>query len=156
MALLRNQKMDRFNKFYYRELNALINELKAFETEEALWQTVSGIQNSAGNISLHIIGNLQHFIGHVLGKSDYVRDRDAEFSVQHVPLSKILKDIEETAKMIDTVLPAIKEEDLKLNFPIQLNNQTYLTEDFLQHLLIHLSYHLGQVNYLRRIVQATR
>lgn len=155
MALLQNQTMDRFNKFYYRELNSLKVELQAFESEEALWQTMPGIKNSAGNISLHIIGNLQHFIGHVLGKSSYMRDRDAEFTLQHVPLTKILKDIEETAQMIDKVLPALKDADLKMEFPIKLNNQTYLTEDFLQHLLIHLSYHLGQVTYLRRILQAT-
>jgi uncharacterized damage-inducible protein DinB len=155
MALLQNQTMDRFNKFYYRELNSLKVELQAFESEETLWQTLPGIKNSAGNISLHIIGNLQHFIGHVLGKSSYMRDRDAEFTLQHVPLTKILKDIEETAQMIDKVLPALKDADLKMEFPIKLNNQTYLTEDFLQHLLIHLSYHLGQVTYLRRILQAT-
>lgn len=63
-----------------RDLQKLATEVSAFKYEENLWKTDIDIKNSAGNLSLHVCGNLQHFIGAVLGNSGYIRNRDAEFS----------------------------------------------------------------------------
>ena len=144
-----------FNKFYQRELNTLINELNAFTDETLIWKTLPGVQNSAGNLSLHLIGNLNHFIGHILGKNDYTRDREAEFSLNGIPRNKMIDQIQETMVVIENVLTHLKTEELTIEFPIKLNNQQYRTDDFIQHLLIHLSYHIGQINYLRRIITAS-
>ncbi len=144
-----------FNKFYQRELNTLINELNAFTDETLIWKTLPGVQNSAGNLSLHLIGNLNHFIGHILGKNDYTRDREAEFSLNGIPRNKMIDQIHETMVVIENVLTHLKTEELTIEFPIKLNNQQYRTDDFIQHLLIHLSYHIGQINYLRRIITAS-
>jgi uncharacterized damage-inducible protein DinB len=148
--------MERFSKFYKRELNLLVNELNAFVSEDNIWVTLPNINNSAGNLSLHIIGNLQHFIGHIIGGSDYKRDRDAEFSTKNVARQSMIDDLHSTANMIEQVLGSINEEGMNRQFPIQLNNQSYTTYDFVMHLLIHLSYHVGQVNYLRRALEPTR
>lgn len=148
--------MERFSKFYKRELNLLVNELNAFVSEDNIWVTLPNINNSAGNLSLHIIGNLQHFIGHIIGGSDYKRDRDAEFSTKNVARQSMIDDLQSTANMIEQVLASVNEEGMNRQFPIQLNNQSYTTYDFVMHLLIHLSYHVGQVNYLRRALEPTR
>lgn len=139
---------------FTRELNTLIKELNLFKSDDAIWETVPGVSNSAGNLSLHIIGNLNHFVGHMLGNTDYVRNRDLEFSAKSIEKSRLISDLESTIELIKKVLPTITEENLNSDFPYELNGQKYKTDMFLNHLLLHLSYHLGQVNYLRRFLEA--
>lgn len=144
--------MENTVKLFEREILALINELTLFNNEELIWKTTPGISNSAGNLSLHIIGNLNHFIGTTLGNTDYIRNRDAEFSSKNIPLDKMIFDLKNTIELIKTVIPKLDSKTLKSDFPLLINNTSYRTDFFIQHLLSHLSYHLGQVNYLRRII----
>ena len=67
-------------KLYERDLNKLKDEIAAYRGDADLWVAAQGTANSAGNLCQHLTGNLKHFIGAILGESDYVRDRDAEFS----------------------------------------------------------------------------
>lgn len=139
-------------KLFERDLNALINELTQFNTEEDVWKTLPGVSNSAGNLTLHLIGNLQHFIGATLGNTSYVRDREAEFSSKNISREVLITNIKNTIDTIKQVLPSLTEEQLQADFPLLLNNQVLKTNYFLHHLMAHLSYHLGQVNYLRRMI----
>ncbi len=63
-----------------RDLNDLARELDLFGDDESVWKTAPGVANSAGNLALHVAGNLQHFIGAGLGATGYVRNRELEFS----------------------------------------------------------------------------
>src|SRR5258708_13533143 len=74
-----------------RDLRALRRELEAYADERDIWRIQPGISNSAGNLALHLTGNLQYFIGTVLGSSSYVRDRDAEFNPRDVPPTPLLR-----------------------------------------------------------------
>lgn len=139
-------------KLFERDLNALINELTQFNTEEDVWKTLPGVSNSAGNLTLHLIGNLQHFIGATLGNTSYVRDRESEFSSKNISREVLITNIKNTIDTIKQVLPLLTEEQLQADFPLLLNNQVLKTNYFLHHLMAHLSYHLGQVNYLRRML----
>jgi uncharacterized damage-inducible protein DinB len=118
-----------------------------------LWLLKNEINNSGGNLSLHVVGNLNHFIGAVLGKTGYIRQRDLEFSVKDIPKAALLKDIESTKVMVETVLSGLNEEDLKKDYPLMVFNETMTTEYFLTHLTTHLAYHLGQINYHRRLIK---
>ncbi len=135
---------------FTRELNKVKNELSLYPDEKMVWETVPGISNSAGNLTLHIIGNLKHFIGATLGHSNYVRQREMEFSTIFTERTELLKGIDETIAVISSTIPLINEETWQSIFPLKINEEAYPTILFIHHLLIHLGYHQGQINYLRR------
>ncbi len=138
--------------FFERDLDKLIEEINLFKKESDIWKTKEGINNSAGNLVMHLLGNLNHFIGTTLAKTDFVRKRDEEFSVKNIPREKIVSDLYELKETIKKTLPQLSQEDLKKDFPLQIREQTFSTEDMLTFLLAHLNYHLGQINYLRRMM----
>ena len=135
-----------------RDLDKLAEELALYPNEESVWKITGLIKNPGGNLCLHLCGNLQHFIGTVLGKTSYVRNRDAEFSTRNVPRAKLLEEISQTKKTLEATLPALTEDQLKANFPMDVLGKPMATLFFLIHLSAHLEYHLGQVNYHRRLV----
>jgi len=143
-------------EIFERELNKLIEEIKLYPNEEKIWEVTPGIKNSGGNICLHICGNLQHFIGHVMGNTGYVRNRDKEFSVKNLPASELIAEIEKTRDAVITTLKATAEIDLEEEytaFPAHLLGKEKLTKGFfLMHLISHLDYHMGQINYHRRMI----
>jgi uncharacterized damage-inducible protein DinB len=138
--------------FFERDLDKLIEEISLFKNENDIWKTKEGINNSAGNLVVHLLGNLNHFIGKTLGKTDFVRNRDEEFSVKDIPREKLIADLNELKETIKNTLPQLSSEDLKKDFPLQIRDQTFSTENMLTFLLAHLNYHLGQLNYLRRMM----
>ena len=142
------------NVFFERDLDKLVQEINSFKNEEDIWKIKTGISNSAGNLTTHLLGNLNHFIGKTLGKTDYVRNRDEEFSIKNLSREKLVADIRSLQQVIKNTLPKLSSEDLKKEFPIQIRNEVYSTENMLTYLLAHLNYHLGQVNYLRRMLEA--
>jgi uncharacterized damage-inducible protein DinB len=143
-----------FLHFFLRDLDKLIAEIEAFPSEESLWRIGGDVKNSAGTLGLHLAGNLQHFFGAVLGGTGYVRDRDLEFSAKNVSKKEILADLQTARKVVEQVLGNMSDAQLNGVFPANHFGENRSTLHALLHLLSHLSYHLGQVNYLRRLVAA--
>jgi Protein of unknown function (DUF1572) len=139
-------------KLYERDLQNLRKEIEAYIHEDDLWIVRGEINNSAGNLCLHLIGNLNHYIGHQLGKTDYVRNRPIEFSDKNVPREQLINKIEATRAMLKMILPKITKETLTQNHTEEFYGGHDSNEYFLIHLLAHLNYHLGQVNYHRRLI----
>lgn len=137
---------------FERDLENLKNEIDEYKSEEDMWMLKGAITNSGGNLTLHLIGNLRHFIGHVLGGSDYVRDRKAEFESKNVPTEQIIEQLQLTKVEVSQVLEKLTQEDLENRFPIDVFKTEMSTANFLIHLYGHLNYHLGQVNYHRRLI----
>lgn len=137
---------------YERDLNKLCDEISQFKKEKDIWKTKGDIKNSAGNLTLHLLGNLNHFIGRTLGHTDYIRKREEEFSIKDVPREKLISDINQLKDVIKNTLPMISEEQMKSEFPMKIGDQVFTTETLLIFLLAHFNYHLGQVNYLRRML----
>lgn len=135
-----------------RELTKLRTEIESYKNESNLWRVDKNIANSAGNLCLHLIGNLNTYIGAILGKSGYVRDRDAEFALKNIPRKELIEKIDSTIAIINQVLPTLSEKDLSAEYPIVVLKEATCTEFFLVHLATHLTYHLGQVNYHRRLL----
>ena len=142
-------------EIFERELNKLIEEIRLYPNEEAIWKIVPGIKNSGGNLCLHICGNLQHFIGSVIGNTGYVRNRDKEFSATHVPSSELISEVQKTIQAVVSTLqsnPEINLEEEYTGIPPHVLGKEKLTKGFfLMHLISHMSYHLGQINYHRRM-----
>ncbi|MDJ1491453.1 DinB family protein [Cytophagaceae bacterium DM2B3-1] len=141
-------------QLYERDLDRLIKEVTLFNDSQNLWLTKTGVTNSAGNLCLHLIGNLNTYLGKQLGNTGYVRDRAAEFSRKDVPVQEILEALSQTKAMVTQVLEQLTESDLEQIYPEQVWGDDIQTGYFLIHLATHLNYHLGQVNYLRRILEA--
>ncbi len=135
-----------------RDLSKLKLEIESYPDEKQIWKIDKRISNSAGNLCLHLIGNLNAYIGAALGNTGYIRDRDSEFALKGVPRSELVKRIEQTIQMIQQVIPTIVPEQLDNEYPLLVLKEKTTTEYFLIHLAMHLSYHLGQVNYHRRLV----
>jgi len=135
-----------------RELRALQRELDEYGKEGQIWQLPAGISNSAGTLTLHLVGNLQSFVGATLGGSAYVRDRQAEFSRRDVPRTEMIREIEQTIAVVDETMSTLSDEQLSNPFPLAFGEIRVSTGDFLIHLATHLAFHVGQVDYHRRLV----
>ena len=144
--------IDSLKKLFDRDLDKLKNELSSYKDELKLWEVKKNIKNSGGNLSLHIIGNLNYFIGSILGSNGYKRDREAEFTKTNVPVSVLLQNIDNVKTTIYNTLQGLSEEELVENFPINVFGYEMSKLFFLMHLHSHLTYHLGQINYHRRLV----
>lgn len=134
-----------------RDLDALVRELNAYPDEASVWARPEGIPNSAGTLALHMAGNLHHFFGAILGDDGYVRDREGEFGDRDVPRAQMVARIRAAARAVDRVLSQMDPAELERPFPVELSAGRPPTGLFLAHLATHLSYHLGQVDYHRRL-----
>ena len=135
-----------------RELDGFKRELALFPDDASVWTTVPGITNSAGNLALHLAGNLQYFIGTVLGRNGYVRNRDVEFGRKSGPRTDIYAELDAAMAVIRRVLPGMSDETLDEDLPEAVMGSTFRTGTFLVHLCAHAGFHLGQAGYLRRMI----
>jgi hypothetical protein len=138
--------------FFEKDLNKLTTEIQLYQNEENIWRAEKNIANSTGNLVLHIVGNLNIFIGKEIGQYDYVRNRELEFSQKNVPKQLLIDSINDTIRMVKDSLISLKEEDLKKEYPIMKFPEVVSTEYLIIHLALHLTYHLGQINYHRRLI----
>jgi hypothetical protein len=136
-----------------RELTTLERELELISDEAHLWATPPGITNSIGTLTLHLCGNLQHFIGAILGKTGYQRQRDLEFSTRGLSKAVLLANVADTKRVVSSALTPTAEIDFEATFGDVVGGQyRVVTGDWLLNLVAHLAFHLGQVGYLRRIL----
>jgi uncharacterized damage-inducible protein DinB len=140
------------DKLIERDLNKLESEINLYTNEDAIWMTDKDIKNSAGNLCLHLCGNLQHFIGAILGKTGYVRNREHEFAAKGIARAELLKQIQQTKSSVQSTLQNLNPEVLNREYEIQVLGYPMTTLHFLIHLTAHLEYHLGQINYHRRLL----
>jgi hypothetical protein len=139
-------------EFFLRDLNKVKEEITLYKNESDLWVLKGEIQNSAGTLALHLIGNIKHFIGAHIGHTGYVRDRDREFSDRNIPREKLISELQEAISIVEKVLPTIKDEDFSKEFPVEMYGAKRNTGYIILSLSTHLCYHLGQINYHRRLV----
>ncbi len=135
-----------------RDLETLAREVKAYPDEAALWQLPEGITNSTGTLVLHLTGNIQHFLGAKLAATGYVRDRPAEFSARGIPRPALLRRIEAAIGSVRAVAGRVPSETLERDYPEVVGGVRVATGEYLVHLVAHFAYHLGQVDYHRRLV----
>jgi uncharacterized damage-inducible protein DinB len=139
-----------------RDLETVKRELLAYPDEAQIWSAPSGVPNSAGTLALHLAGNIHHYVGAVLGGLDYVRDREGEFGDRDLPRAELVKRLDAAARAVDTVLGEMPEERLGESFPADFPMGRVRTGRFLLHLAVHFGYHLGQIDYHRRMVTGSR
>ena len=135
-----------------RDLAKLSRQIEAFPNDEALWQTLPGVTNAAGNLALHIEGNLREYVGRQLGNVPYERKRDLEFSSKGLSRAELSTRLAELRRTIPSVIEGLSAEQMEMEYPEVVLWTTTSTQEFLIHLYGHLNWHLGQLDYLRRIL----
>ncbi len=144
--------LNTLTKLFKRDLNRLKVEIESYKDENNLWLFDRSISNSAGNLCLHIVGNLNAFIGSEFGDTGYIRQRDLEFSLKNVPRTELIVQIEDVILVVIKALSNLTPKDLQKEYSRRVFEDKMTTEYFLVHLTTHLSYHLGQINYHRRLL----
>lgn len=142
------------NNLFKRDLSRLESDIEHIP-ESYLWKTKGGITNSCGVLAQHILGNLNHYIGTVLGNTGFERDREKEFTNTGKSASELIEEVKQTKSTITHVLPGLDEETLLSPYPMDISYD-YSVYQFLVHLYGHLNYHLGQINYLRRMLSKNK
>ena len=133
-------------------IEKVIAELNGYDNESNIWLCPDGISNSSGTLALHIAGNLQHYIGTVLGNTGYERKRDMEFSKRDVPRKELIAELKTTKSAVINTLRNISEQQIDSDYPLLFPDKVVSTHFMLIHLAAHLNYHLGQINYHRRLL----
>ena len=136
---------------YSRDLARLAQELHAFPDTASVWKTIPGVSNAAGTLALHLEGGLRHFIGMRLGRIEYTRDRPLEFSARGVERDELITRIDAVQASIPKVIAALSDADLDAIDPQNGTDKPLTTRQWLIHLYGHLNYHVGQVDYIRRV-----
>jgi hypothetical protein len=139
-------------ELYEQDLLKLKDEIEKFKDESNIWKNTDGVINPAGTLVLHLLGNLNYTIGSIIGKTGYVRNREQEFSLKDVPREKLITDIENVIAVVKTSLQGISQEKLEETYPLEMRGQKS-TAFYLTFFLAHFNYHLGQINYLRRVLE---
>ena len=139
--------------FYERDIRKLIEEVCLFKNEEDLWRTHGSVRNPAGNLALHIIGGLSYLIGATLAQTGYVRNRDLEFTRKDVERKELVAGLEKLIMLIKDTVNALTREQMEAEYPLIFDGMKTSVSYVLVQLLAHLNYHLGLVNYLRRIFE---
>jgi len=144
---------DTLIEIFERDLNKLKEEINFYKNERDLWIIEKEINNSAGNLCLHLIGNLNHFIGATLGETGFIRDREIEFSAKNETRQNLINEIEKTMETVKSSLNKLSNDAFDKNFPVEKHGKVVKMDFMLLHLLTHFNYHLGQINYHRRLIQ---
>lgn len=144
---------DTLIEIFERDLNKLKEEINFYKNERELWIIEKEINNSAGNLCLHLIGNLNHFIGATLGETGFIRDREIEFSAKNETRQNLINEIEKTMETVKSSLNKLSNDAFDKNFPVEKHGKVIKMDFMLLHLLTHFNYHLGQINYHRRLIQ---
>ncbi|WP_264536724.1 DinB family protein [Flavobacterium sp. N1736] len=144
--------IETIKSLFNRDLNKLKIEIESYKNESQIWEIDKNISNPAGNLCLHLLGNINTYIGAELGKTGYIRDRPLEFSLKNTPKSELISKIDQTILVVNNTLDSLTEADLEAIYPQIVFEKEMTTGFFLVHLSTHLAYHLGQINYHRRLI----
>lgn len=145
--------IDNLKSLFLRDIGKVRTELTSYPSEELLYLMPDGIPNSGGNLVHHITGNLRHFLGAIIAQNGYIREREAEFIAQ-ISMAELLVALDDTEKAVELTFGLLTEEKMQEEYPIEVfSGQKMSTQYFILHLLGHLNYHLGQINYHRRLIQ---
>ena len=135
-----------------RELRAFQREIEAYPDDASIWKPIPGVPNVGGTLALHVAGNIQHFIGAILGRDGFVRNRDAEFARLDVSRGELTAGLDAAIAAVERTLPRVTTQTLDATYPEPIAKRQVRTSDFAVHLAVHLAYHLGQLDYHRRAV----
>jgi hypothetical protein len=144
--------LDDVRALLVRDIEGMQQEISMFPNDASVWETRPGIANPAGNLALHLAGNVRHYIGLMLGGIPYTRDRDSEFTRRGLSRLELTSELAAALAVVHDVLPRLTSEQLDAQWPEMPAPVPVTTRRFLLHLCTHAAFHVGQAGYIRRVV----
>lgn len=130
-----------------RQIRAAVETLD----DAQLWWRPNDSNNAVGHLVRHLAGNVRHVVGHGIGGSSYVRDRDAEFHAPPIPRDALLQEFDAAIAEADRVLAALTPARLAEPSAEPSYYPTVL-EDVLN-VTIHMSTHVGQMVWIAKMLR---
>ncbi len=123
---------------------AKIQQSFARLSDDDVWWRPNDASNSAGNLVLHLCGNVTQWIVGGVGGHSRERNRQAEFDERGpIPKSDLLNRLEEVVKQADVVLEHVSGVDLSAGRRIQGYDVSVLAAIY--HVVEHFGMHTGQI-----------
>ena len=137
----------RIARAFPRQIHAAVEALD----DAQLWWQPNPHTNPVGVIVRHLAGNIRALIGHGIGRSGYVRDRDAEFEGPPIARAALLEEFDAAIAEADAVLATLTPDRLAQPSSDPTFYPTVL-EDVLN-VTIHMSTHVGQVVWIAKMLR---
>ncbi|MGZ8379085.1 MAG: DUF1572 family protein [Gemmatirosa sp.] len=137
----------RLTRAFPRQIHAAVEALD----DAQLWWQPNAHSNSVGAVVRHLAGNIRALVGHGIGSSGYVRDRDAEFAAPPIARAALLAEFDAAIAEADAVLAALTSSRLAAPSSDPTFYPTVL-EDVLN-VTIHMSTHVGQVVWIAKMLR---
>jgi uncharacterized damage-inducible protein DinB len=120
-------------------------------TDEQIWMRGGANENAAGNLVLHLAGNVRQWIIASLGGSPDRRDRDAEFNARGgINKADLAARLCETVDAAALVIRALTPEQLTGTYEIQGYRVSGVEVVF--HVVEHFSQHTGQIIFVTKML----
>ncbi len=138
-----------FSRRKLRQLADRIADCLSRLSEEQIWSRGGRHQNAAGNLVLHLCGNVRQWIGHGAGGLPDIRARDAEFAA-HGGLSRteLIERLDAVLREADAILEGLTPQRLRESVTIQGYRVTVL--EAVYHAVEHFSQHTGQIIFITK------
>jgi DinB superfamily len=135
---------------YYRRLAQQLHKWVDPLTTEQIWRRPYPYGNSVGHLLLHLIGNLNYYIGAQIANTGYVRNRDLEFTdTKPKAKDELLRNFDATVAM---VISTVREQG-PADWPAPYSAERSDAKDRFMMVLQgagHLYHHVGQIIYLSK------
>lgn len=118
--------------------------------EGQVWWRPNESSNSAGNLVLHLAGNVRQWVVSGIGGQRDVRQRNAEFAAREgMNVAGLLEHLEGTLAEVDGVLASLSPAGL--GEPRQIQGRSTTVFAAIYHVVEHFSTHTGQIVYLAKL-----
>ncbi len=141
-----------YNLRVIEESLSRINQCLNALTEDEIWHRENQNTNSAGNLVLHLCGNIRQYIVSGVGGAADIRVRHVEFDTSRKESkSALINILNQTLSESNTVVQSLSPDKFGDSVTIQGFNHTRLSA--IIHVIEHLSYHTGQITYYTKYIK---
>ena len=120
-------------------------------SEDQFWRNPFTYGNCVGHLVLHLTGNLSYYVGARIAGTDYVRNRDVEFSEpRKLPKAEVLRRFDETIAMVIATIEKQTEADWTAPYSAEREPEAKNRVTLVLRCASHLYHHVGQIIYLSR------
>jgi uncharacterized damage-inducible protein DinB len=137
-----------------REYTGRIETCLGMLNEEQVWARRAENENAAGNLVLHLCGNVRQWIVSAVGARPDVRERDREFSARGgVSIAALTECLRTTVEEAAGVLRAVTAERMAERLVIQGYKVSVM--EAIYHVVEHFSMHTGQIMFATKLLTGT-
>lgn len=136
----------RITRVFPAQIRAAVDTL----TDEQIWWRPNEESNSVGNIVLHLIGSLNHFLNRNIGGIDYNRNREAEFAERRaIPKAELMALFDDMVARAERTFDGLTPE--RFSDPSPEPKMHHIVLEDLLSVLAHLASHTGQVVWIAKM-----